>query len=131
MSATDVEQVRTAATHLIERFAAFDTDGYFACFAPEASFVFHTTDRVLAPRSAYEREWTGWIDAGFAVLSCASHDQRIDMVTSDVAVFTHRVLTTVADADGRHDLVERETIVFRRKPSGAWLAVHEHLSPMP
>src|SRR5829696_796084 len=26
---------------------------------------------------------------------------------------------------------ERETIVFARQPDGTWLAVHEHLSPMP
>jgi ketosteroid isomerase-like protein len=51
------------------------------------------------------------------------------MITDDVAVFTHRVLTIVRDADGEADLVERETIVFRREPAGQWLGVHEHLSP--
>jgi ketosteroid isomerase-like protein len=69
------------------------------------------------------------LEIGFAVLGCTSHDQRIDMLTDDVAVFTHRVLTTVRDADGDAELVERESIVFRREPSGQWLGVHEHLSP--
>jgi hypothetical protein len=32
---------------------------------------------------------------------------------------------------GREALRERETIVFHRAPSGRWLAVHEHLSPLP
>ncbi len=130
MSNDDIDHVRGAANHLIERFGAFDGEAYFACFAPEATFLFHATNRLLGSRAEYEREWASWVDAGFEVVSCATHDQRIDLVTPDVAVFTHRVLTAVADADGTHDLVERESIVFRREPSGAWLAVHEHLSPM-
>ena len=130
MSNDDIDHVRAAATHLIESFGAFRADAYFACFAPEATFLFHTTDRLLGSRAEYEQEWASWVDSGFEVMSCATHDQRIDLLTADVAVFTHRVLTTVADADGVHDLVERESIVFRREPSGEWLAVHEHLSPM-
>lgn len=129
--AAAVADVKVAADYLIERFAAFDRDAYFACFSPEASFMFHTTDRFLAPRAAYEEEWQSWIDIGFSVLACTSHDQRVDMVTDDVAVFTHRVLTTVRDADGDHDLVERESIIFHRAPDGRWLGVHEHLSPAP
>ena len=130
MSNDDIDHVQAAATHLIECFAAFDGDAYFACFAPEATFLFHPTNRLLGSRAEYEQEWAGWVDTGFEVVSCTTHDQRIDLVTPDVAVFTHRVLTTVSDADGIHDLVERESIVFRRELSGAWLAVHEHLSPM-
>jgi ketosteroid isomerase-like protein len=129
MSTDDIEQVRAAANHLIERFGAFDRDAYFACFAPEATFLFHTTNRLLGSCAEYQEEWSSWLEIGFSVLGCTSHEQRIDMVTDDVAVFTHRVLTTVRDVDGDAELVERETIVFRREPSGHWLGVHEHLSP--
>jgi ketosteroid isomerase-like protein len=127
----DREAVRAAADYLIERFGAFDRDAYFACFAPEATFMFHTTDRLLGSCAEYQDEWSAWIDSGFSVLACTSHDQRIDFPTDDVAVFTHRVLTTVRDASGDQDLVERESIVFRREPNGTWLGVHEHLSPHP
>ncbi len=128
MSNAAIDEVRAAAAHLIERFGAFDSAAYFACFAPEATFLFHATNRLLGSRADYEQEWASWVDGGFKVLSCASHDQRIDVISADVAVFTHRVLTTVRDPGGDADLVERETIVFHRGPSG-WLGVHEHLSP--
>jgi ketosteroid isomerase-like protein len=124
-------EVLAAATHLIERFGAFDNPGYFACFAPEATFMFHTTDRLLGSRAEYEAEWASWVEGGFSVLSCTTHDQRVDFLTPDVAVFTHRVLTTVRDAEGDHDLVERESIVMRQEPDGTWTGVHEHLSPHP
>jgi ketosteroid isomerase-like protein len=32
---------------------------------------------------------------------------------------------------GTSELSERETIVFAQSDEGAWLAVHEHLSPAP
>ncbi len=57
MSDTAIAEVKAAADYLIERFGAFDRDAYFACFTPEASFLFHTTDRLLAPRAAYQEEW--------------------------------------------------------------------------
>ena len=127
---TDRAAVLAAADHVISTFGAFDGPAYFACFAPEATFMFHTTDRLLGSRAEYEAEWASWIDVGFGVVSCSSHDQRVDFVTDDVAVFTHRVLTTVHDADGDHDLVERETIVFRHD-GDRWTGIHEHLSPAP
>ena len=129
MSNDDIDHVRDAANHLIKSFGAFDRDAYFRCFAPDATFLFHTTDHLIGDRAEYEQLWASWVDDGFQVVSCGSHDQRITFVTRDAAVFTHRVLTTVTDADGTHDLVERESIVFRREPSGDWLGVHEHLSP--
>jgi hypothetical protein len=59
MSTDDIEHVRAAANHLIERFGAFDRDAYFACFAPEATFVFHTTNRVLGSCWAAHRTING------------------------------------------------------------------------
>ncbi len=126
---TDIADVKAAADYIIERFAAFDRDAYFACFAPEASFIFHTSPVVFANRAQYEAEWQTWLDIGFSVLACTSHDQHIEIIAADAAVFTHRVLTTVRDSSGDIDLVERETIVFRRETNG-WIGVHEHLSPL-
>jgi ketosteroid isomerase-like protein len=40
------------------------------------------------------------------------------------------VTTVVRTAPGEQTLRERETIVFRRE-AGRWVAVHEHLSPLP
>jgi hypothetical protein len=45
-------------------------------------------------------------------------------------IFTHSVRTRVRTHQGTDELVERETIVFARA-GHRWLAVHEHLSPMP
>ena len=53
------------------------------------------------------------------------------MLTDDIAVYAHRVRTRIRDADGEHDLAERESIVFRREADGRWLGVHEHLSAEP
>ena len=68
---TDQDQVLRAATHLIERFAAHDVAGYFATFAPEATFIFHNAPEFLPSRAAYEALWQRWErDDGFHVLAC-------------------------------------------------------------
>ena len=56
--------------------------------------------------------------------------RRLIQVFGDVAVFTHRVRTTVSTHEGEAVLHERETIVFAQR-EGRWLGVHEHLSPDP
>ena len=129
---TGTEQdVRDTAAALVASFAANDHDAYFGHFAPDATFVFHTTPRVLESVEAYRDEWSGWErDAGFRVLSCRSTEQRVQVV-GQVAVFTHRVRTRIATVDGEQDLRERETIVFRLHEDGRWIAFHEHLSPDP
>lgn len=129
MSPTDLSDVGAAADALLAAFAAHDRDAYFAAFAPEATFVFHTTPRVLGSRAEYEAEWASWEDDGFHVEGCETLDRRIDLVAPDVAVLTHRVRTRLAGVDETQR--ERETILFRRDGSGSWLAVHEHLSPDP
>ena len=123
------EQVLRAAAHLVERFAAHDVAGYFASFAPEASFIFYTTAEVLPSRAAYEALWRRWErDNGFRVLACQSFEPNVHLI-GDVAIFTHRVETReIFDADTR-DVVERETVLFHRQPGGDWLVVHQHLSP--
>ncbi|HEX9706745.1 MAG TPA: nuclear transport factor 2 family protein, partial [Steroidobacteraceae bacterium] len=48
----------------------------------------------------------------------------------DTAVFTHSVRTGISTNQGESTLLERETIIFHHR-NGRWVAVHEHLSPLP
>jgi ketosteroid isomerase-like protein len=123
--------VRAAADRLVTAFAAGDLETYFGCFAPDATFVFHTTDQVLHSTQDYRRLWAQWVrEDGLRVLDCTTRDTVVqDLGTT--AVLTHRVRTTVATAAGEQVLDERETIVFVQDVTGRWLAVHEHLSPVP
>lgn len=118
--------VLAAADRLISAFAATDTDGYFACFAPEATFLFHTEPALLPDRAAYERLWRGWVADGWRVVSCESRDRHV-VIAGDTAAFSHTVLTTTETAGEATSTVERESIVFARV-DGELVAVHEHLS---
>jgi uncharacterized protein (TIGR02246 family) len=124
-----LDAVGRAADGLVAAFASHDRDGYFASFDPDATFLFHTAPSLLGSRAAYEAEWRAWEAEGFHVDGCATSDRRIDLISDDVAVLTHRVRTRLAG--GGDELRERETIVFRRNNDGQWLAIHEHLSPAP
>ena len=128
MSAAD--EVAAAAANIVAAFGAHDRDAYFATFAPEATFLFHTSPRLLGNRAEYEQEWVTWEQDGFRVLGCRSSDGQVRMIGSDCAVFTHTVRTTLADGDGSVETGERETIVFALQ-DGRWLGVHEHLSADP
>lgn len=131
MIGTHTDEVLAAARHLVEAFGDHRRDDYFACFAPEATFIFHTTPAVLRSRAAFEAEWDRWVaEDGFRVLSCRSEDQDVQLA-GDVAIFTHRVATRASIGGEESDSDERETIVFRRDGTGRWLAIHEHLSPTP
>jgi uncharacterized protein (TIGR02246 family) len=126
-----VEQVRRVADRLVAAFARGDLDEYFACFIPDASFLFYTSEALLPSTAAYRREWARWEEEqGFRVLDCTTSDTDIRLY-GDTAVLTHRVRTTVVAGGVTSLLSERETIVFRRQNDGRWLAVHEHLSPAP
>ncbi|WP_434994818.1 YybH family protein [Arthrobacter sp. Ld5] len=122
-------EVLTAAQALVAAFRATDTEAYFGCFAPEATFVFHTEERRLEDRAAYEELWAGWIADGWRVTDCISSDARVQLVGT-TAVFTHHVRTTTSVGGASETTSERETIVFRRSGSSID-AVHEHLSPAP
>jgi ketosteroid isomerase-like protein len=124
--------VQKAAEHLIAAFAANDGEAYFAAFAPEATFIFHTDAAMLRTRAAYRTLWEDWIRSGWRVEECTSTDQHIQLLGSS-AVFSHRVATTVrTDWSGaRAASDERETIVFARAADGRILSVHEHLSACP
>ena len=124
-------EVLAAAADLVAAFGRNDLGAYFACFAPEATFLFHTTDRLLASTEDYRRLWDEWVrQDGFRVEECATTDTAVQH-HGDWAVLTHTVRTTVSTSAGRSVLHERETIVFRREDDGRWPAGHEHLSPAP
>jgi ketosteroid isomerase-like protein len=123
--------VAAAAERLVAAFGAGRVEDYFACFAPDATFVFHTTPERLGSRAAYRALWDTWEqEDAFRVLSCESSNVEITPLGPDVAVFVHDVATTVSTSAGDESLRERETIVFARR-QGGWDAVHEHLSPAP
>jgi hypothetical protein len=121
--------VLAAATDLVDAFGRHDTTAYFEAFDPRATFIFHNCPERLASRAAYEELWQRWVnDDGFTVLACESSNQSVQMLGSTGAVFSHDVSTTVRTHAGTETTQERETIVFELV-GGAWLAVHEHLSP--
>ncbi|WP_328444632.1 nuclear transport factor 2 family protein [Streptomyces sp. NBC_00386] len=129
MSTTTVQEVRAAADALVAAFAEGRLDDYFGAFAPDATFVFHTTPGRLGSTAEYRALWQRWVEQdGFRVLGCTSSAQLVQPF-GDTAVFSHDVETRVANNAGEETVHERETIVFARSADGAWLAVHEHLSP--
>jgi uncharacterized protein (TIGR02246 family) len=123
-------EVAAAAAAIVGAFGRHDPKKYFSLFAPDATFVFHTTPKRLNARAEYEAEWAMWEkEDGFRIRSCKSTDQRVQIL-GDVAVFTHSVQTELSTKQGPSTVQERETIVFHRR-GGKWVAVHEHLSPLP
>jgi ketosteroid isomerase-like protein len=118
--------VQQAADMLIKAFASNDTHAYFAAFAEDATFLFHTLPAPLLSRAAYREVWDGWQAEGFAVLRCQSRNARISL-QGEVAIFMHDVDTHVRFGEEESHLSERETIVFRQY-GASWLACHEHLS---
>ncbi|MFF3561814.1 YybH family protein [Streptomyces sp. NPDC002574] len=127
----DQKRVLRAADDLVAAFAEGRLDDYFRAFAPDATFVFHTTAQRIESVAEYRRVWARWVaEDGFRVLSCRSSDRMVQQ-WDDTAVFTHTVETRISTRSGEETLHERETIVFRRGEEGRWPAVHEHLSPAP
>ncbi len=121
------QEVRAAAARLMDAFSSGDEQGYFDCFHPDATFLFHGVDPIDS-RDAYRALVRTWKDEhGFRVLSSTSHDADVAFF-GDTAVFTHRVRTEQRWDGEEVTLHERESIVFQRQPDGAWLAIHEHLS---
>ncbi|MEX6677846.1 nuclear transport factor 2 family protein [Pseudomonas sp. W2Oct36] len=128
MTSTDTrhDAVQHAAQALIDAFASNNTDAYFAAFAEDATFLFHTLPAPLLSRAAYRDVWAGWQADGFAVLGCQSRNAHISL-QGEVAIFMHDVDTHVRSGDQESHSSERETIVFRQY-GARWLACHEHLS---
>lgn len=122
-------EVLTAAAELVEAFGSTRTREYFAAFAADATFVFHTEQNRLEARSEYETLWNSWLAEGWKVSACESTDARVQLI-GDSAVFSHTVRTTAGVPGAEETTLERETIVFARFGDRI-LAVHEHLSGLP
>ena len=128
--ADQIQAVIEASKAIVSAFGRDDPDAYFKLFAPDATFIFHTTQRRLEDRRAYELEWATWRrNLGFRVRSCTSSNQRVQLF-GEAAILSHDVRTEITTNEGDAPLMERETIVFHRR-GGRWIAVHEHLSPKP
>ena len=131
--ARDIDQTRAvidASKSIVSAFGRDDPGAYFKLFAPDATFIFHTTQRRLEDRRAYEIEWATWRrELGFRVRSCTSSNQLVQLF-GETAVLTHDVRTEITTNEGDATLMERETIVFHRR-GDRWIAVLEHLSPKP
>lgn len=125
------QAILQAASALVDAFGRHDVSAYFAAFAEDASFLFHNHPVRLESRAAYQALWQTWeAEAGFRVLACQSSDHHVQWLGT-LALFTHRVRTTVQLEGVTQQLQERESILFRQDVAGGWLAVHEHLSPLP
>jgi ketosteroid isomerase-like protein len=122
---------REAVARIVSAFGDGRLDDYFACFRPDTSFVFYTAPERLDSVQAYRDLWQRWVEEdGFRVVSCETSDTDI-REHGDIAIVTHSVRTVISTNDGEDTVLERETIVLERQADGAWLGVHEHLSPMP
>ncbi|MEY9962654.1 ketosteroid isomerase-like protein [Streptacidiphilus sp. MAP12-16] len=131
--AAAADDVQLAADALVAAFAEGRLDDYFAAFAPDATFLFHSTQQRLTSVADYRALWQSWVDQdGFRVLSCRSSRPLIQIFGA-TAVFSHEVETRISTHGGQETAKERETIVFQLTPGqrspDRWLAVHEHLSP--
>jgi ketosteroid isomerase-like protein len=116
-----------AIDSVIDDFGRNRRDAYFAGFAPDATFLFHTTPKRLESRAEYEALWDEWVrDSGFEVLACESTERRIQ-IFDGIAIFSHSVKTRLRVEGAEETQHERETIVAELR-DGQWLCVHEHLS---
>jgi ketosteroid isomerase-like protein len=124
-------EVLIAADQLVAAFAHTDAHGYFACFADDATFIFHSEIRTRITKRQYAEDWAAWVENGWRVDGCESTDRKVQIIAADGALFTHTVRTSTSSpgAPGGETL-ERETIVFERR-NGQLVAVHEHLSLAP
>jgi ketosteroid isomerase-like protein len=130
MATLTSDQIMTATDDLVAAFAATDTSSYFACFSPDATFVFHPESERLNDRATYEALWASWVDDGWRVVSCTSSDRMVQIL-GEAAVLSHTVDTVTSLGGHESTTRERESIVFALDDEHRLLAVHEHLSPVP
>ncbi len=129
--------VLAAAKRLVKLYGANMMQEYLALFAPDATFIFYSYDDVMMSLNAWSEEIARLEADGNRVLSCTSSNQHVQTIAPNGALFFHDVTTVEADAQGNETTYhERETIVFQFRGGdgpmdGHWLAVHEHLSPIP
>ena len=85
-----------AASDIVRGLRRNRRQRYFAAFAPDATFVFHTEPARLDDRATYEPSGPSWVDGGWRVTSCTSSDQLAEPFPGG-AVFSHSVDTTRRD----------------------------------
>jgi len=123
--------VRQATAALVAALGEGRLDDYFGCFAPDATFVFHTTPERPSSVDEYRALWDRWVkEDGFRVVSCRTFGTNVQLF-GDIAVVMHSVVTEISTNQGEDVVHERETIVMARDADGRWVGVHEHLSPQP
>jgi hypothetical protein len=126
---SQTQRVLDAAAKIVDDFGHHRTADYFGGFTTDASFMFYTHSERLDSRAAYEALWAKWeTEDGFKVHGCRSTNQLVQLIGNDAAVFSHLVSSDIEFAGEVSTVAERETIVFALV-NGAWMAVHEHLSP--
>src|SRR4051794_41335581 len=76
----DEADALSALDALVEAFSRTDTTAYFACLAPEATFLFHSEPEVIAGRAAYRTLWDSWVTGGWRVVGCESSDRRVQLL---------------------------------------------------
>src|SRR5690606_5529636 len=82
------EEVLTAAARLVEAFGSGAVDVYFACFAADATFIFHNRETRLTSTEAFRSLWDSWVaDTGFQILRRVSSDPAV-RVLGGTALFT-------------------------------------------
>jgi ketosteroid isomerase-like protein len=127
MTSEDEAAALAAIDAIIDDFGNNRPVEYFAGFAPDATFLFHTSPARLESRAEYEALWAQWVaEDDFAVVSCVSTNRRIQ-IFGDTAIFTHNVETVLSLGGALETAQERESIIMQRR-HGHWVCVHEHLS---
>lgn len=122
-------EIRDAAQAIVRAFRDNDEDAYFAGFAPECSFAFHTDQQALLGRDAWRDAWRELRASGWRVDACETQWDHVQPV-GDGGIYLHELTTTAGEPGAEETYRERETIVFERR-DGRLVAVHEHLSPVP
>lgn len=121
-----VDDIAAAAQAIVTAYAANDEADYFARFAPDCSFAFHTDGVIHTERDAWQQGWRELRAEGWEVVDCHSLVSHIQLIPEG-GIFVHELETTARTGADTEIYRERETIVFTLR-DGELLAIHEHLS---
>lgn len=122
------DEIRSAAQSIVHAFRDNDEDAYFAGFADDCSFAFHTDPAPLLGAEAWRTAWRELQASGWRVTECRTLWDHVQAV-GDGGVYLHELETTAGEPGALETYRERESIVFGRR-DGRLVAVHEHLSPI-
>lgn len=123
------DDIRGAAQGIVRAFRNNDEDEYFAGFADDCSFAFHTDPAPLLGADAWREGWRELQASGWRVKDCRTLCDHVQVI-GDGGVYLHELETTAGEPGAIETYRERESIVFARR-DGRLVAVHEHLSPIP